>query len=138
MAFTAALAERFKITNATGAMVEITAYLTKLEGPKMAAQTKEISALGDKVKSFVRTQVDPGSFSMDGLFDPLIGTLLFNLGTASSVAFEWYPQGSATGLQKWTGNALVTTYSGAGGGIDDAATFSADLQVSGTVTIATL
>jgi len=127
----------FKITNATGALVELTTYLTSITAPSIDAQVAEVSTLGDSYKEYIRTQVDPGSISMDGIFDTLPGTLLFNLGTAAAGAFEYFPQGTASGKQKWSGSALLTSYE-APSGIDDAVTFSAEFQVTGAITVATV
>lgn len=136
MGYGAAKDAAFKVNNGYGALVEITAYLTSAQGPSVDAQTAEVSTFGDNYKEYIRTQVDPGSISVEGIHDPLMGTLLWNLGTAVNTAFEWYPQGTATGKQKWSGTCHMTSYAGPGGGIDDAVTFSAEFQITGAVTIA--
>jgi hypothetical protein len=133
MAFGAAKDAVFKVANVSGTLTDISAYLTSITAPSLDAQTAEVSTLGDAYKEFIRTQVDPGSISVEGIFDPVIGTLLANLGTASERAFEYYPQGTATGKPKYSGSALLTSFE-TGGGIDDAVTFSAELQVTGAMT----
>lgn len=139
MAFGAAKDAALKVTAPThGALVEITSYLTSAQGPSIDAQIAEVSTLGDNYKEFIRTQVDPGTISVEGIFDPFMGTLLYSMGTAAAAAIEWYPQGTATGKQKWAGTALLTTFAGPGGGIDDAVTFSAEFQFSGAATITTV
>lgn len=126
----------FKITNATGALTDVSAYLTSCTMPSIDAQTAEVSTLGDAYKEFIRTQVDPGKLSIEGIFDPFMGTLLFNLGTATEKAFEYHPQGTASGKQKFSGSAFLTSFE-PGGGIDDAITFSAEFQVTGAITVGT-
>lgn len=138
MAYQAAKDAGFKIGNATGGTVDISAYLTSASGPQMDAQTAETSTFGDSFKEYTRTQTDPGNIDVEGIHDPLIGTLLWNLGTAVLTPFEWYPQGSTTGKQKWSGTCHLTSYAGPGGGIDDVMTWSATFQVTGPVTIAVL
>lgn len=136
MGYSAGKDAALKVTAPTyGGLVEITSYLTSASGPTIDAQTAEVSTLGDSYKEYIRTQTDPGQISVEGIFDPFMGTLLFSMGTAAAAAIEWYPQGTATGKQKWAGSALLTSYSGAGGGIDDAVTFSADWQLTGTPVI---
>lgn len=127
----------FKVTSIPGTLTDISAYLTSVTGPTIDGQTAEVSTLGDAFKEFIRTQTDPGPISVEGIHDPAVGTMLFALGTAAATAFELYPQGSASGKQKISGSALLTSYE-TGGGIDDAVTFSAEFQVTGVPTMGTV
>ena len=68
---------------------------------------------------------------MEGPLDPAADAVLSVLGTTA--AFTYGPQGTTTGLVKYTGSAIVQKYqikTGVGG----AGTFSATLQVTGAVT----
>ena len=137
MAFSAGKDIVLKVTSVPGTLTDISAYLTSVTGPAMDGQIAEVSTLGDTFKEFIRTQTDPGPISMEGIHDPTVGTMLFAMGTAAAAAFELYPQGSASGKQKITGSALVTSYE-TGGGIDDAVTFSAEMQITGVPTMGTV
>ena len=137
MAFSAGKDLVLKVTSVPGTLTDISAYLTSVTGPTIDGQIAEVSTLGDTFKEFIRTQTDPGPISMEGIHDPTVGTMLFAMGTAAAAAFELYPQGSASGKQKITGSAIVTSYE-TGGGIDDAVTFSAEMQISGVPTMGTV
>lgn len=137
MAYSAGKNIVFKVTSVPGTLTDISAYLTNVTGPSVDGQTAETSTLGDTFKEYIRTQTDAGAISIEGIHDPTVGTLLFAMSTAAAAAFELYPQGSASGAQKFSGNALVTSYE-SGGGIDDAVTFSAELQITGAPTMGTL
>ncbi len=137
MAYGAGKDAAFAITNATGTLTHITAYITSITAPSIDAQIAEVSTLGDSYKEYIRTQVDPGKISAEGIYDPLMGTLLFNLGTAAAGAFEFYPQGTASGKMKVSGSALLTSHE-TPAGIDDAVTWKADWQVTGAITMATV
>lgn len=126
-----------KVTSVPGTLTDISAYLTSVTGPSLDGQVAEVSTLGDTFKEFIRTQTDPGPISMEGIHDPTVGTMLFAMGTAAAAAFELYPQGSASGKQKLSGSALFTSYE-TGGGIDDALTWSAEMQTTGTPTMGTV
>ena len=137
MAYSAGKDIVLKVTSVPGTLTDISAYLTSVTGPTIDGQIAEVSTLGDTFKEFIRTQTDPGPISMEGIHDPTVGTMLFAMGTAAAAAFELYPQGSASGKQKITGSALVTSYE-TGGGIDDAVTFSAEMQITGVPTMGTV
>ena len=137
MAYSAGKDIVLKVTSVPGTLTDISAYLTSVTGPTIDGQIAEVSTLGDTFKEFIRTQTDPGPISMEGIHDPTVGTMLFAMGAAEAAAFELYPQGSASGKQKITGSALVTSYE-TGGGIDDAVTFSAEMQISGVPTMGTV
>ena len=126
----------FKVTNVSGNLTDISAFLTSVTAPSIDAATAEVTTLGSAYRSFIRTVVDPGKISVEGIFDPVMGTLLFNLGTAAAVAWEFGPQGTATTRQKWTGSALLTSYE-VPAGFEDAVTFSAEFQVTGSITAST-
>jgi hypothetical protein len=115
-----------------GTAIDISAYITSLTAPSIDAQTAETSTLGDNFKEYIRTQVDPGTVSIEGIYDPFIGTFLFPLGTASAGSFEVGPQGTASGKPKFYGTALLSSYEQAGD-IDSAVTFSAEFQLTGPV-----
>ena len=126
-------AQFFLAQAGTSVLTEFTTYLTSVGGPATDAQVAEVSTLGDAYKSFVRTQVDPGAFSLEGVYETAAGTILHALGTASEHAFEWHPQGSASGNSVLSGSVLLTSFEIAADR-DDAGLFSAAFQVTGTLT----
>ncbi len=134
MAFGAGKDAVFKLGNVGGVLTDISQYLTDVTAPTMDAQVAEVSTLGDNWKEFIRTQIDPGSISMEGIYDPAIGTMLHGLATASERAWEYHPQGTATGRIKFAGSALMSSLE-IPSNIDEAVTFSAELQATGAVTV---
>jgi len=132
MAFGAGKDAAFKLGNAAGTLIDISAYLTEVTAPTLTAETQETSTLGDAYKEYTRTQVDPGKISFQGVYDPFIGTMLLPLATASERAFEYHPQGTATGKVKYSGSALLTSLE-IPAKVDSAVTFSGELIVTGVL-----
>ena len=134
MAVSAGKDAQFHIAEAgQSTLTDMTSYLTSVSGPGVDAQTAEVSTLGDDWKSYIRTQVDPGAISVEGIYETAAGTILHALGTADPHAFKLFPQGSATGNSVISGSVLLTSYE-PGNDRDDASLFSAAFQITGTLT----
>jgi len=125
-----------KVGDANGGTTDITLYLTSISGPSMDAQVAEVSTLGEDWKTYIRTQVDGGAISCEGIYEHVAGTTLMAIGTLSAQVFELYPQGTAAGNTKLSGSALMTSFE-PNGDRDDAELFSAAWVVSGTITAGT-
>lgn len=101
--------------------------------------TAETSAFGQNWKTFLAGQ-GGGSLELSGHYDPVAGgpgptitARLFN----DSTAVIWYPGGNTSGQTSYTFNAIVAAYSESSS-TGDRVSFSATLQTTGTVTIATV
>lgn len=123
-----------KLDNVSGSLVDISAYVSSATF-SYEGEVADVSVLGAVGHTFVRGLTN-GNVSFEGPFDPFIGTLLFNLGTAGATqSFEVHPQGTASGKQKYSGECRLTSYE-VPGGIEDAVTWSAEFQIDGAVTVA--
>lgn len=123
------------LDNVTGTAVDISAYLTGITFA-VDGTVIDITTLGDTWHDFVRGQ-NNASLSVEGIYDTLPGTLLYNLATASaSATFSYGPQGTASGKPKITGECFMTSFSPPAA-LDEAVTFSAAFQTTGAVTYGT-
>ena len=124
----------FKLTDATAALRDFTAYLTST-GLSRMADAAEVSTLGNTAKAYIPGMTD-GTIPLEGPFDATVDGWMDGLvGFATLVAWEFYPAGSPVGATKpkYSGNCLVTAYD-ITTGTDDAASWSGEVQLSGTIT----
>jgi len=99
--------------------------------------TREVNALeathlGDEDEKFL-PGLKNSTFSEEGDFDPTIDGWLDGIRGHADQAFEYYPRGEASGMPKYAGVCMITSYE------DSAETgelgkISAEFQVSGAVT----
>ena len=99
------------------------------------ADAAEVSTLGNTAKAYIPGMTD-GTIPLEGPFDATVDGWMDGLvGFATLVAWEFYPAGSPVGVTKpkYSGNCLVTAYD-ITTGTDDAASWSGEVQLSGTIT----
>ena len=136
MAYGAAKDAVLKIDNVGGgtALSDVSAYLTNITFNE-SGNVIDTATFGDTYKEYIRGQADL-TFSIEGIYDPYMGTLLFALGTATSTSsWEFYPQGTASGKLRYGGECFLTTAS-VPGSLDEAVTYSAEFQVTAGGTVA--
>lgn len=133
MAFSHGKNAVFKLHNGTS-LIDLSAYLDNIDMAK-TADTHESTTFGDSSKEYLGGLKD-GTFSLSGKFDPAADACL-DLGIGEIRAFEYYPEGNSSGKVKYTGNAIVTEYSG-NSPVGDLNTASASLQVTGGITRSTV
>ena len=139
MAKGAAYLQIFKFDNPAGTLTDISDSITgvTLDTSRGAI---DVSVVGRNYKDYLAGIAD-ATLSVEGIYDPAASAAgsifaIASHGTATQTfSYEWHPQGTAVGKPKFSGEAVVTAFS-PGGAIDDAITFSAELQNSGTITIA--
>lgn len=120
----------FKITDAGGVLRDISAFLTGANFDE-TADVADVSGLGSAAKSYVAGLTD-ATLGIDGLIDPTTDGYLHGvLGLLK--AWEYHPQGVATGTPKYSGSGFLTGYSPSTS-LDDAGKFTGTFQVSGAVT----
>lgn len=125
----------FKLDNDAGSLVDLTAYITSVSMSDSFGVI-DVTTMGKNWREKIRGIAD-ASLSVEGVYDPLPGTLIPKAGTiTSTTSFELYPQGTAAGKPKITGECYVESYD-MPSGIDDAVMWSASLQTSGTITFGT-
>jgi hypothetical protein len=94
--------------------------------------TAETSALGTTAKTYVPGLTD-GSFKLSGMLDTTADAALAGFKGNAAVAFDYRPQGTGTGLIKYTGNCIMTSYN-ISASVGDMASIDADFQVTGAIT----
>lgn len=122
----------FKLDNSGGALTDVTTYLTDVSMPQ-SVDTAEASTLGMNSKAHV-VGLEGGTVSISGLFDPTIDAHLTGIkGQDATVSFEYGPQGTTTGLRKYTGEMILTAYDPSGS-ISGVSKFTASFITSGDIT----
>jgi hypothetical protein len=118
--------------------VDLSPYLNDFSFPR-EADTAETSTFGATYKTYVVGLID-ASISGSGVWDGAAGgpDATLAAGLATSAAFEFRANSAAVGVSnpKYTGTAILTKYE-ITGSIGDAVAFSAEWQLSSTVTRAT-
>ena len=136
MAFIDGRGSRFRITDTSGVMRDLSAYITEVRGLPGERALNKATALGDSGARFT-----PGgeavSFTLRGLFDDtsvtgadaVLGGLRLH---STPTAFEYAPAGFAAGKARYTGDCWVKSYellSRAG----EPVSWQATLQVEGSI-----
>ncbi len=132
MAFVHGKDSTFKLDNASGSLTDISAYVNSVDFPQ-TVDLAETTTLGDDNKEYIVGLKD-ATISIAGAWDSTADDILGAVvGQASSLSYEYSPEGTASGKVKYTGEAFITSYS-TSSPVGDVVGFSADLQVSGAVT----
>lgn len=135
MAFTHGKGAAFKLDNNSASLTDYTAFIDSITF-NPTADTAETSVLGLTSKTYVPGLKDC-TFSLEGPYDPTFIAILNNaLGNSTTKTFEFSPQGTAGGADKWSGEAFCTGLS-LPTDLSSAARYSADFQVTGNVTLGT-
>lgn len=94
--------------------------------------TAETTSFGDDDRTYI-AGLRGSSFSASGHWDPTGDGVLIGADDGAVVAWEYGPEGSDTGDIKYSGNALITSYNQSSG-VGDKVAWSANFQVTGSVT----
>ena len=120
----------FAIDDTGGSSRNISDTLTDVSFPQ-TIDTAETTAFGSSNKSYIVGLKDT-TISVSGIFDATVDGYLSGTEPASR-SFIYGPAGSTGGNVKYTGEAIMTSYSLANP-VGDVVTFTADFQVTGAVT----
>jgi hypothetical protein len=133
MTFTHGKDSVFKLDNTAGSLTDISTYLSENELAQ-EIELADVTAYGDEGhKNIAGLENSTGSFSghWDSAEDDIIGsTTQRKAGTRS---FEYGPNGSTTGMVKYSGEVWINTYS-VSSSVSDKVSFSGSMTVDGTVT----
>lgn len=122
----------FKITDAAATLRDISDVLREVSFPRQA-DTAETTAFLSTVKTYV-IGIPGASFNCSGMFDLTVDGYLNGIyGMEAARAFEYGPEGSATGRRKFTGSAYLTNYQ-ISGSVSDMVSFTCDWQITGAIT----
>ena len=128
----------FKIDNPAGSSVDISTDITSVTfaSPKGII---DVTTFGDNYRDYLAGVAD-ATIELEGIYNPASGKAgsilaVLSAGSATqSASWEYHPQGTASGKPKLSGEAYVTSFS-VPAPLDEAVTFSASLQNTGTVTV---
>ncbi len=126
----------FQLDNASAALTDISTSVSSVTFTP-TADSAETSTLGTTSKSYIPGLKDC-TISLTGLYNSTIAAI-FNsaLGNTTTKSFQYDPQGSSAGNDRWTGECFCTSFN-VDTNLGGAATWSADLQVTGAVGLATI
>jgi hypothetical protein len=132
MAFKHGKSASFKVDNSGGTLTDISTYLNEITHPR-SIETGETTSFGNSAKTYVVGLTD-STVSIKGTWDATVDAHLAGiLGQDASVSYEYGPSGTTAGNIKYTGECYLTSYETTAP-VADVVTFSAEFQVTGTVT----
>ena len=132
MAFVHGKDSVFKLDNSGGSLTDISAYVNSVDMPQ-TVDVAETTVLGKDNKTYIVGLKD-ATISLAGLWDSTADAIFGAvLGQSATLSFEYSPEGTTSGNVKYTGEAILTSYS-KNSPVGDVVTYSADLQVSDAVT----
>lgn len=121
----------FTLDDTSGSVRDISNTLTSVDFPD-SVETAETTAFGSSAKSYIVGLTD-ATFSLSGIWDATVDGYISGGAEPASRSFVYGPAGSTAGNVKYTGEAIVTSYS-ISNPVGDVVTYSLDLQVTGAVT----
>jgi hypothetical protein len=120
----------------TIASEELTSFLDSVE-LSFSVDTAETTTLGVEAKTYLSGPSD-GTISLSGKYDSTAttgpdATLQAIIGSETASAWEYGPEGDASGDVKYSGNGFLTGYK-VTSPVGDVVAFTADIQITGAVT----
>jgi predicted secreted protein len=131
MAFVHGKSTNFTLDDTSGSVQDISAFVNNVDFPE-TIETAETTAFGSTAKSYIVGLTD-STISVSGMWDSTLDGYIAGGAEPASRSFVFGPAGSTGGFVKYTGEAIVTSYS-ISNPVGDVVTFSLDLQVTGAVT----
>ena len=121
----------FTLDDTAGSVRDLSNTLTSVDFPD-STETAETTAFGSSAKSYI-VGLSDATISLSGIWDATVDGYFSGGSEPSSRSFVYGPAGSTAGNVKYTGEAILTSYS-ISNPVGDVVTYSADLQVTGAVT----
>ena len=116
---------------APGTPTAISGFLNSVSFP-LEVETAEITTLGATAKTYL-PGLEDATISIEGRFHITVDAHLNGIRRLANISFVYGPAGSGVGSPRYSGTCMLTSYE-IEGGVDDAASFSAELQVTGAIT----
>lgn len=121
----------FTLDDTSGTVRNLSDTLTSVDFPD-STETAETTAFGASAKSYI-VGLSDATVSLSGIWDATVDGYIAGGAEPASRSFVYGPAGSTAGNVKYTGEAIVTSYS-ISNPVGDVVTYSLDLQVTGVVT----
>ncbi len=123
----------FKLDNSAGALVDLSQYITSVDGLPGEADLQDVTTFGAAGRRWL-PGLRAAEITVEGVWDAAVDAHFGALvGHANTQTFEYGPEGGAAGKVKYTGECRVAEYS-ASGGVGEPVSWSARLVVDGGVT----
>jgi len=120
----------FTLDDTAGSVRDISNTVTSVDLPE-TLDTAETTAFGSSAKSYIVGLTD-ATISVSGIWDATVDGYIAGGAEPASRSFVFGPAGSTVGNVKYTGEAIVTSYS-ISNPVGDVVTYSLDLQVTGAI-----
>ena len=121
----------FKLDNSAGTLTDLSIYVTSSGLPR-EVDTHEVTAYGKSAKVYIAGLSD-ATIPLEGKWDATLDAHMNGIVGGVSRSWEWGPEGSATGKVKYSGECFLTSYESEAP-VDGEVTWSADMQVTDTIT----
>lgn len=121
----------FQLDDTSGTIRDISDTVTSVDFPE-TLDTAETTAFGSSAKSYIVGLTD-ATISVSGIWDATVDGYINGGAEPASRSFVFGPAGSTVSNVKYTGEAIVTSFS-ISNPVGDVVTFSLDLQVTGAIT----
>jgi predicted secreted protein len=121
----------FQLDDTSGTIRDISDTITSVDFPE-TLDTAETTAFGSSAKSYIVGLTD-ATISVSGIWDATVDGYIAGGAEPASRSFVFGPAGSTVSNVKYTGEAIVTSYS-ISNPVGDVVTYSLDLQVTGAIT----
>ena len=130
-----------KIDTSGGVLTDVSTYCNKCETPR-ELDLQKTTTFGATDHTYITGFADatvtvggPWSREIDNHMSPIFAA--FKAGTLASVTFEYGPEGSDSGDVKYTGEMVMTSYTGAQADVENVEEWEAEFQVTGGITVTT-
>ena len=121
----------FTLDDTAGSVQDISNTVTSVDFPE-TLDTAETTAFGSSAKSYIPGLTD-ATISISGIWDATVDGYIAGGAEPASRSFIFGPAGSTASNVKYTGEAIVTSFS-ISNPVGDVVTYSLDLQVTGAIT----
>ena len=128
--FSTGKAAVFSIDDTAGTARDISDVLNSIDFPE-TTDTAEVTAFGASSRSYI-VSLESATISISGMYDATVDGYLKGGAEPASRTFTYKP-GVTSGDAIYSGECILTSYS-LSSPVGDVNTFSADFQVTGTVT----
>lgn len=130
-----------KLDTSGGVLTDISTYCNAMEVPR-ELDLLDVTTFGATSKQYLTGFADgtvtmggPWTRALDNHMSPIFAA--FKAGTLASVSVEYGPEGSDSGDVKYSGELVMTSYSGATADVGSAQEWEAEFQVTGDITVST-
>jgi hypothetical protein len=121
----------FALDDTGGTSRNLSNTITSVDFPE-TLDTAETTAFGASAKSYIVGLTD-ATISVSGIWDATVDGYIQGGAEPASRSFIFGPAGSTVSNVKYTGEAIVTSFS-ISNPVGDVVTYSLDLQVTGAIT----